>query len=215
MLTRQGLRGAFLVLVITLGGAMAQEKTTWRRRLSGFGRLFESSRVETLLVTGNFARSRVLAELAQEQRKHPILLISPEAGGNDELYFMPKRPRTEASFLPKDEFLPFIEFLKPRRVVVLGDRSYVSEAYVEQLRKSSIQTIVLNNQDWLRNAEALGDIIQYRPLSRLYANYLAKLELARGGGGVPSGNRAAAAAYPAATPAEVPDAPMMVPMYTD
>jgi hypothetical protein len=137
---------------------MAQQKS-WLSRMNIFARMGERDRVETLLITGNYGRSRVLAELAQEKRKHPILLISPEAGGRNDIYFMPTRP--EALALPEDQFLEYVEFLKPKRVVVLGDETYVPTRFLDQLRGSNVQTIVLNSKDWNKNAEALATIIQY------------------------------------------------------
>jgi hypothetical protein len=186
---------------------MAQEKSN-PSRFNFFRRLGERDRVETLLITGNFGRSRLLAELAQEKRKHPILLISPEAGQRDDIYFMPTRP--EAFILPESEFLAYVEFLKPKRVVVLGDESFVPARYLDQLRSSSVQTVVLNSKNWNRNAEALAKIINYLALPRIYAGYVTKLELSLGGHYVPSG----APAGPA-VPATVPPATMMAPVMVD
>ena len=191
---------------------MAQEKSK-PSRFNFFRRLGERDRVETLLITGNFGRSRLLAELAQEKRKHPILMISPEAGRRDDIYFMPTRP--EAFILPESEFIEYVEFLKPKRVVVLGDESYVPARYLDQLRASSVQTIVLNSKDWNKNAEALANLINYLALPRIYGGYVTKLELSLGGHYVPSGAPAVPAAAPAAVPATVPPATMMAPIMVD
>lgn len=212
MLARHSLRGAFLALVFTACGMMAQEKS-WASRMNVFKRMAERGRVDTLLITGNFGRSRILAELAQEKRKHPILLISPEAGRRDDIYFMPTRP--EAFVLPESEFLEYVEFLKPKRVVVLGDESYVPARYLDLLRGSNVQTIVLNSKDWNKNAEALANIINYLALPRVYGIYVTKLDLSRGGHYVPSGAQAAPAAAPAAVPSTVPSATMMAPIMVD
>jgi len=212
MLTKHSLRGVFLAFVLAATGLMAQERS-WLSRMNVFARLGERGRVETLLVTGNFGRSRMLAELAQERRKHPILLISPEAGGRDDLYFMPTRP--EALALPESKFLEYIEFLKPKRVVVLGDESYVPARYLDQLRRSGLQTIVLNSKDWNRNAEALAGIINDLSLPRVYAGYVARLELSLAGSAAPGGAQAAPTAAPYAVPAAVPSAIMMAPVMVD
>ncbi len=194
MLTKRGLRGAFLVAVFATSGMVAQ--AGW---LDGIN-VFRKNRVDTLLITGNFGRSRVLAELAQDKRKHPILLISPEANGQDELFFMPTRP--EAEPLPQDKFIGFIEFLKPGRVIVLGDANFVPTRYVEQLARSNVSTIVINSEDWAKNAEALGRILGYQGLAKLYAGYVTKLDMAQGGA-IESDAQAA--------PATLPPAPMMAP----
>jgi hypothetical protein len=168
----------------------------WIDRINVFKKWQDRNRVNTLLITGNYGRSRVLAALAQSKRKHPILLISPEANGQDELFFMPTRP--EAHPIPTSEYLKFVEFLHPQRVIVLGDESYVPRRYVDQLRQNQIPVIVVNNVDWARNAEALASIIDYKRLPKHYAGYVAKLEMAKAGA-VPSDGTAAPATTPAVT----------------
>lgn len=208
MLTKRGLRGAFLVAIFVTSGMVAQ--AGWFDRVNIYKKWRDRNRVDTLLITGNFGRSRVLAELAQDKRKHPILLISPETNGQDELFFMPTRP--EAEPLPQDKFIGFIEFLKPGRVIVLGDASFVPPRYVEQLGRSNVPTIVINSEDWAKNAEALGRILDYKSLAKLYAGYVTKLDMAQGGA-IPSDAQAAPATVPPPTmmaPGSMMVAPMVV-----
>lgn len=177
MLTKRSLRGAFLTLVFLGTGMVAQ--AGWLNRVNVFKKWRSRNRIDTLLVTGNYGRSRLLAALAQHKRKHPILLISPEAGGQEELFFMPSRP--EAEPIPQQEFLNFIGFLNPRRIIILGDADYVPARYVDELRRNNFSTIVLNSEDWNKNAEALAGIIDYKRLPKHYIGYVAKFELASKG----------------------------------
>ena len=192
MLTKRGLRGAFLVTVFVGTSMVAQ--AGWVNRINIFKKWQSRNRVDTLVITGNYGRSRLLAALAQNKRKHPILLISPEEGGQEELFFMPSRP--EAEPIPQAEFLNFVGFLKPRRIIILGDSSYVPTQYVDELRRNRFSTIVLNSEDWGKNAESLAGIIDYKRLPKHYAGYVSKLELAKSGA-VASDARAAPAPRPA------------------
>ena len=137
-----------LVLVV-LVGACVTAHGGW---FSGFGK----RRVETLVVTGNYAKSRLLGELFQHQTKQPIVLISPEDGGREQLFFLPSVP--EAMAFEAAKFAEFVDFLHPNRVVFLGDSSFVPPTYIDQVR-GRYPTVVLNSRDWMDNAKALGVVI--------------------------------------------------------
>ena len=127
----------------------------------------------TLIVTGNFARSRLLAELAQRKTDMPVLLISQEEGG-DQLYYMPSNPETMA--LPPEKYMEFIEtMLRPKRIVFVGDASYVPPNYIEVV-KQTYPTIVISGQDWNKNAGELGRVLRSRTLAPVYRKALRALE---------------------------------------
>lgn len=185
-----------LVLVV-LVGACVTAHGGW---FSGFGK----RRVETLVVTGNYAKSRLLGELFQHQTKQPIVLISPEDGGREQLFFLPSVP--EAMAFEAAKFAEFVDFLHPNRVVFLGDSSFVPPTYIDQVR-GRYPTVVLNSRDWMDNAKALGVVIKDRGLAKRYSSYFEKLEAAAGGQAVSSDRAAApAAAEPLAVPQLVPPA---------
>jgi len=130
-------------------------------------------RVDALVITGNYAKSRLLAELVQQKTKQPIMLISPTDQGDTELFFLPSAP--EAMALPAEKYVEFVDFLKPKRLVFLGDDAYVPPAYLEMLR-DSYPTVVVTSNDWQKNAEALAEMFECRKLAKDYAAYLAQLE---------------------------------------
>ena len=140
---------------------------------AGAGMFGSATRVETLIITGNFAKSRLLAELLQHQTKQPVLLVSMRGGGAPELFFMPRGP--DAIPVEEAKLLEFLEFLKPSRLVFLGDRSYLPPAYYELL-KSKYPALIVSSDDWHRNAEAMAPIFGLRSLPQLYAKCLAELE---------------------------------------
>ena len=159
-----------LVLVAVAGTCIAAQAgwPTWSR-----GR-----RVETLLVTGNFAKSRLLAELYQRQTKQPILLISPEGYGKDQLFGLLAAPQ-EAMAMEPAKYAEWVGYLHPSRIVFLGDTTVVPQSYIDQVR-GRFPTVVLNSRNWLDNAKALGSLIKDSSLAKLYGSYFEKLDAAAG-----------------------------------
>lgn len=163
---------------------------------------FGKRRVETLVVTGNYAKSRLLAELFQYETKQPIVLISPEDYGREQLFFMPTVP--EAMVFEPSKYAEFVDYLRPQRVVFLGDTSFVPQTYIDQVR-GRYPTVVLNSRDWLDNAKAVGTLIKDKGLAKRYGSYFEKLEAAAGGLGAPADRNAAPALpEPLALPQLVP-----------
>ena len=165
----------------------------------------KKNRVDTLMITGNYSKSRLLAELAQHETKQPIILIDPKASGTPQLFFMPSTP--EAMAFDNGKYKEFVEFLQPARIVFLGDTSFVPQRYIDEVR-ASYPTVVINSEDWRKNAKALATVLKYKKLPKLYAGYLDKLEAAAGGKAVSAGDLATPAGppEPALSPQLVPPA---------
>ncbi|MBP5671729.1 MAG: hypothetical protein J6X49_05020 [Victivallales bacterium] len=130
------------------------------------------TRAHTLMVTGNFVDARLLAELAQHRTKQPIILLSPDGFQNYQLFFMP--PGDKAVVEPSDNFLSLVDFINPRRIVILGDVNYVPQTFIDKAREKHT-VFVLNSSDWSKNADALGDLLKQPKLTRLYEDYRKRL----------------------------------------
>lgn len=156
-----------LCLVAGLGAQAA-----WYSRVPFLSKWFsKGDRVEALLVTGNYAQSRLLAELVQYKTKQPIILISPRRGGGNDVFFLPSGP--EAMVLEPERYQEFIAFLQPKRVVVLGDDSFVPPRFLELVRDHP--TVVVKSRDWRKNAETLAEMFDYSKLPEYYVQYLGQL----------------------------------------
>ena len=120
----------------------------WSRPYQG-----PSKEVTTLVVTGNYTKARVLAELIQGETSQPILLIT-SAGGK--LFFMPgKGPCLEVQ---DADFSKFVKILNAKQVLILGDTRYVPESYTR--RMDSKQTVIrVDNKDWYQIAVTVGKIL--------------------------------------------------------
>lgn len=147
--------------------------------ISWFGRspLWPWGWPDTLIVTGNFAEPRLLAEVAQYKTKQPLIVISPEGDG-DHIYYLPYK-KNEAIELTREEYVEFIEtMLRPKRIVFLGGEEMIDPKYIEPVRKN-YTSLVLKGDDWGRNAKQMGKIMRCWTLRRTYTKARAKVMKAK------------------------------------
>jgi len=123
------------------------------------------------MVTANYAKPRLLVELAQLKKKHPILLVSPEQGG-DQLFYMAKYP--EARLIPNEKLIDFLAVISPKQIIILGDEKYVPKKYVEIMRNRYPLSLI-TGEDWIKNAKVLADVVNYKKLVEKYREYLGQL----------------------------------------
>jgi len=169
-----GLGGARSVLaVVGLALALTSEAGFFSN-LNVFRYFSKKARVDTLLITGNIARSRLLAEMIQFKTGQPVLVISPAATG-EQLYFLPAKD--EAGAIETAKYMEFIDYLHPRRVVILGGARYVPSDFADPV-KDRYPTLLVAGEDWIKNAEALGKIFRIRKLPARYAELLQQIETA-------------------------------------
>ena len=113
---------------------------------------------EALIVTGNYAEPRLLAEMAQRKTKQPLIVVSREEDG-DRIYYLPYKKK-EALPLAGEEYVEFVEtMLRPKRIIFLGDDQVLARRYIEPLRKN-YPVVVLEGEDWGRTAGELGRILR-------------------------------------------------------
>ncbi|MBO4344413.1 MAG: hypothetical protein J5833_01580 [Victivallales bacterium] len=153
----------FGIVAIVLGISLESRALT----LNPFKR---SGRVKasSLMITGNYVDSRLLAELAQHYSKQPLLVISPDVDGGYQLFFMPATK--EAKAVSPDEFVDIIEFVGPKRIIILGNESFVPMKFVDQAR-ANYSIISLDSDNWSKNAAALGDLLKIEKLQTLFDEY--------------------------------------------
>jgi len=171
-------RWAGFVLVAILWTGCSEAGAGFFDRVPFLRNWSTKNRVDSLIITGNYAKSRLLAEVAQHKTKQPVILISPTVDDSSEVYFMPSNP--EAMVVDDDKYVEFVDFLRPRRLIFLGDESYMPPRYVDALR-GRYPTVVVASRDWLKNAQALSDLLEWGKLPEVYSGYLAKLEAAVAG----------------------------------
>lgn len=123
-------------------------------------------RIETLIVTGNYVASRVLAELIQKRIQQPILLL-PTGSEDDRCYYIP--PTAQSLEVEDRHFLDFVKFLRPKKVLYLGNEYYAPADYHDKLVAAEIPTWAINNEDWGQIAESAEDLLK---IKHLHLDYL-------------------------------------------
>ncbi len=122
----------------------------------------------SLIITGNYVDSRLLAEISQHYSKQPMLVISPDVDGGYQLFFMPAVK--QASAISPDEFMDIIKYVNPKRIIVLGNDSFVPVKFIDQAR-NDYSIISLDSDNWTKNAAALGELLKIEKLPTLFNEY--------------------------------------------
>ena len=127
--------------------------------------------VNTLIVIGNYRIPRLLADLIQSETRQPILLIPVDSDGK--IFFMPAKDKTLS--VEFDDLTDFIKYLKPEKILVLGDERYVPKKYTDAIDPS--QTVIsITNKSWTKVADTTSRMLGLTYLRRRFAKYNAKIK---------------------------------------
>ncbi|MCH2175882.1 MAG: hypothetical protein MK193_09165 [Lentisphaeria bacterium] len=85
-----------------------------------------------VIVTSNFHKSRILAELIQHNEGHPIILL-PTGENKDTMFAL--GPEGQATKFDKTKFAHWLQRLDPKLVMFLGDERFASDEYVKEAAK--------------------------------------------------------------------------------
>ena len=125
--------------------------------------LFDSPEktVERVVVTGNFVKPRILAEIVRKETKTPYLLLPMP--GDSRIFFCPagKGPALE---IREADLKRFFDFVKPKLVIVLGDPRFTPEYYIGLLGASGVEKVVIDSDNWMTNAITLGNLLECKDL---------------------------------------------------
>lgn len=134
----------------------------WTRPFKGPGR-----HVTTLVITGNYKRPLALAQLMRAENRQPYLLVPAQESGLKDVFFCPVNDRTPGLKIGPQDITRFVRLLNPQQIIVLGDVRYVPESYIPQL-DGRIPIVRIDCDDWQRNAETLGKMLNLNYLESDY-----------------------------------------------
>lgn len=124
--------------------------------------------ITTLIITSNYVKSKMLAELIQFDTKQPYILLP--AAGQDKIYFCPAHGYKPQE-IKKEKLERFIKFVNPRQILVLGDESYVPEKYLKMIDEN--QTLwVVSNRNWNQTAKSVGKLLNLSNIADDYKRTL-------------------------------------------
>ncbi len=129
--------------------------------------------VRTLVVTGNFTSPRLIAELVRKESHTPYLLFP--ASGDSRIFFNPGGKGPALEILEQD-VSRFVEFISPKRIVVLGDIRYVPQRYVNSLGGPKCEIVAIDSDNWLANATTIGNLLDCKSLTEDYLAGIRKLD---------------------------------------
>ncbi|MDR0933054.1 MAG: hypothetical protein LBM70_08570 [Victivallales bacterium] len=121
--------------------------------------------VVTLVIAGNYKSPRLMAELILNESRQPYLLLPTPTSKMQKIIFV--KAKGPAQEIAVQSLKQFVDFLNPRRIVVLGDERYVQMKYIKLLDRS-IPIIFVTGDDWVRLAEETTYLLN---LSHLGDNY--------------------------------------------
>lgn len=162
---------ACLIVLFASNFANASFMKSWMKPFSGPGQS-----INLLIVTGNYSKSRMLAELIQSYNSQPILLI-PAAGTNtpNDIFFIPPKKDGKALKITVPEMTNFINFVNPKMVLILGGQDYVPDSYYDMIQDN--RTIIrLKGKDWDKTADSAGKLLNLTNLARDYRRLLNDLQ---------------------------------------
>jgi hypothetical protein len=133
---------------------------------------WKTQKVDTLIITGNYTKSRLLSEIIQNEEKAPILLFSPK-GDKAEFFYLPYGK--DAHIKKRGRLNEMLEFINPKSALVVGDSSYVGKDIVKALNKTTIPTTHLSSENWVVNAQAASRIFDTDHIVKDYIRLSQKL----------------------------------------
>ncbi|MFA7230195.1 MAG: hypothetical protein WC071_02885 [Victivallaceae bacterium] len=132
--------------------------------------------IETLIITGNYKKPLMLAQIIQSQTKQPYILVP--AKDDTHIFFCPVSNKKPALEIKEENLAKFISFINPQRVVVFGDTSYVPRKYIDMVDRK-IPLVIISGDDWNQAAATSGDLLNLTNLPSDYSRLNKKLESGR------------------------------------
>ncbi len=120
----------------------------------------------TLIITANYKSPRLLADLIQTESRQPYLLLPAPESGDSRIIFCPYK-KDGAMLIAEDRINEFVRWLAPRRIIVLGNETFVPRQYVDLLDKT-IPVIRIEGKSWGRVAEELNYLLNLSNLGKDY-----------------------------------------------
>ena len=129
--------------------------------------------IQTLIITGNYAESRLLAELIQKANKQPILLTPATANGK--IFFVPPPSRAKPLAIKNEELTNFINFVGAKQIIILGNKNYVPNKYTKEIGANQI-VWRLTGDNWKKVAASVGKLLNLTNVSSDYETLFTNLK---------------------------------------
>lgn len=127
----------------------------------------------TLMITANYTKPRLLADLIQKDTKQPYILLP--AKGQKRIFFCPPPSRQPAMEILESDLKRFIKFCNPKQILVIGDKRYVPKKFLKMIDPN--QTVwIVSNDNWIQAARSVAKLLDLTNLAYDYKKLCEKLD---------------------------------------
>ena len=127
----------------------------------------------TLVITANYVSPRALAELIQYESGQPYILLPDQNDAEKKIFFCPRDTKKSLQ-IPEMHLNRFINLLGVKRIIILGNKNYVPQKYIDMLDHNTPIMRVEGN-DWYRIAEELNFMLNLSNLDKNFRKIREKL----------------------------------------
>ena len=120
----------------------------------------------TIMVTGNYKSTRLLADMVQNENHQPYILLPDPRTGDSRIFFCPPPPAASIQ-VPEARLNEFIRTANPRRIVIFGGEQYVPASF-ERALDGTRPVIRTTGRDWNRIADEVTFILNLSHVDRNY-----------------------------------------------
>jgi len=133
----------------------------------------ERKDISTIIITSNYYKSRLLADLVQNRTGQPYILVPTDPSGK--IFFCGNNADIPDLEIHPSNFMQFLTFINPKRIILLGDKTYVRPQYRKQIQKYFIPWNI-DNVNWDVNSERIGAFFMDSTIPTEYREIKTKLE---------------------------------------
>ena len=160
------LKTAMLISVVLFATCFTAQASDFWDKLSG-----KEIRPHTIIVTSNYVKSRMLAELIQFKTGQPVLLLP--TGEEKNLFAL--GAKGESRTLTKAQYLDWIDLVHPSAIVFIGGNSKVEADYYDALKKR-YSCAKFEHEDMSKVAQSVESVMRLGGLAENYEKLLKKID---------------------------------------
>ncbi len=123
----------------------------------------KQSQIETLVIADDEGASRVLADLILAESKQPYLKLPGKANKSIACFAAKQRKGIE---IPEKDFSRFIEFLSPKRILVIAATGENRDKFIGMLPENKTVVVIYNNENWMKTAKTISVLFNMSYLSK-------------------------------------------------
>ena len=127
--------------------------------------------IDSIIITSNNYESRPLAELIQS-RNDQLIIQLPGNKADTKLYV--NGPNNQLMTIDDDKFASFLNFVNPKRIIILGNTNYVPQSYINQINPLT-KKYIFDDNNWQVIAWQVEELTGLDGIAKRYITVLDEL----------------------------------------